>query len=43
LAVNRDEWRTEMTSAAEFFDRIGSSVPEQLRDLHQKLATSLED
>jgi phosphoenolpyruvate carboxykinase (GTP) len=42
LAVNRDEWTTEMASAAEFFNRIGPSVPEQLRELHRSLTLSLE-
>jgi phosphoenolpyruvate carboxykinase (GTP) len=42
LAVNRDEWTAEMASAAEFFDRIGPSVPEQLRELHRSLTLSLE-
>ncbi len=42
LAVNRDEWKVEMASAGEFFDRIGRSVPEQLRELHRDLTAALE-
>jgi phosphoenolpyruvate carboxykinase (GTP) len=42
LAVDRDEWKAEMASAGEFFDRIGPSVPEQLRELHRDLTTALE-
>ncbi|MBV8056007.1 MAG: phosphoenolpyruvate carboxykinase (GTP) [Deltaproteobacteria bacterium] len=42
LAVDRDEWKAEMASAGEFFDRIGPSVPAQLRDLHRDLTNALE-
>jgi phosphoenolpyruvate carboxykinase (GTP) len=42
LAVDRDEWKAELASAGEFFDRIGRSVPEQLRELHRGLTTALE-
>jgi phosphoenolpyruvate carboxykinase (GTP) len=42
LAVDRGEWKTEMASAGEFFERIGSSVPEQLRQLHRDLTNALE-
>jgi phosphoenolpyruvate carboxykinase (GTP) len=42
LVVDRDEWKAEMASAGEFFDRIGRSVPEQLRELHHALTNALE-
>jgi phosphoenolpyruvate carboxykinase (GTP) len=42
LAVKRDEWKTEMASAGEFFERIGASVPKQLLDLHRRLTLALE-
>ena len=42
LAVDRQEWKAEMASAGEFFDRIGPSVPEKLRQLHRDLTSALE-
>jgi phosphoenolpyruvate carboxykinase (GTP) len=42
LAVNHDEWKAEMASAGEFFDHIGRSVPDQLRELHRDLTRALE-
>jgi len=42
LAIDRDEWKTEMASVGKFFDRIGRSVPEQLRELHRALSNALE-
>jgi phosphoenolpyruvate carboxykinase (GTP) len=42
LVVDRDEWKAEMASAGEFFDRIGRSVPEPLRELHHALTNALE-
>ncbi len=42
LAVNRDEWKAEMASAGEFFERIGPAVPEQLRELHRNLTLRLD-
>jgi phosphoenolpyruvate carboxykinase (GTP) len=42
LAVHRDEWKAEMGSAGEFFNLIGRSVPQQLRDLHRDLSNKLE-
>jgi phosphoenolpyruvate carboxykinase (GTP) len=41
LAVKRDEWKAELASAGEFFDHIGPTVPEQLRELHRKLSAAL--
>jgi phosphoenolpyruvate carboxykinase (GTP) len=42
LTLDRDEWKAEMASAGEFFERIGPSVPEQLRELHRALTNALE-
>jgi phosphoenolpyruvate carboxykinase (GTP) len=42
LAVNREEWKAEMASAGEFFDHVGRSVPEQLRQLHRDLTNAFE-
>ena len=42
LAVDRGEWKAEMASAGEFFDRIGRAVPEQLRTFHHDLTNALE-
>ena len=42
LAIDRDEWKTELASVGKFFDRIGRSVPEQLRELHRTLSNALE-
>ncbi|MBV8359988.1 MAG: phosphoenolpyruvate carboxykinase (GTP), partial [Deltaproteobacteria bacterium] len=42
LAVDRQEWKAEMASAGEFFDRIGPSVPKELRQLHRNLTNTLE-
>jgi len=41
LAVDRDEWKAEMASAGKFFDRIGTSVPKQLRELHRHMSDAL--
>ena len=41
LAINADQWQVEMKSAGEFFDRIGRTVPEALRQLHRELAGAL--
>jgi phosphoenolpyruvate carboxykinase (GTP) len=43
LTVDSDEWKTEMDSAGELFDRVGPSVPPQLRVLHRDLIKVLED
>ncbi len=34
LAINPEEWNAELHSAGEFFDRIGNTVPEDLRRRH---------
>ncbi len=41
LAVNRDEWRAEMESAGEFFAKIGSTMPSELKRRHQEILASL--
>jgi phosphoenolpyruvate carboxykinase (GTP) len=42
LAVDPGEWKAELASAGEFFQQIGSSVPEDLLRLHHELSNSLE-
>jgi phosphoenolpyruvate carboxykinase (GTP) len=42
LAVDPGEWKAELASAGEFFQQIGSSVPEELLRLHHELSNSLE-
>jgi len=42
LAINAGEWQAEMKSAGEFFDRIGPTVPEALRQRHRELVAALE-
>jgi phosphoenolpyruvate carboxykinase (GTP) len=41
LAVKNDEWSAEVTSTAEFFDKLGPAMPPALRDQHRGLANSL--
>jgi phosphoenolpyruvate carboxykinase (GTP) len=42
LAIKAGEWQAEMKSAGEFFDRIGPTVPEALRQRHRELVAALE-
>jgi phosphoenolpyruvate carboxykinase (GTP) len=42
LAIDAGEWRTEVKSASEFFDRIGRSLPETLRDRQRQLQALLD-
>jgi phosphoenolpyruvate carboxykinase (GTP) len=41
LRVDPVEWKAELASAGDFFDHIGNSVPEQLRELHRNLSNEL--
>ncbi len=41
FAIKPDEWKIEMESAAEFFDKIGATMPKLLREKHQHLASAL--
>jgi phosphoenolpyruvate carboxykinase (GTP) len=41
LAVNPAEWQTEISSAAEFFDKIGPSLPSALREKQRAVAAAL--
>jgi phosphoenolpyruvate carboxykinase (GTP) len=43
LAVKPDEWRLELKSAGEFFDRIGRTVPAELRERHRAIMAALDD
>jgi len=42
LAIDTNEWKTEVASAGEFFDRIGTSLPAPLREKHRELAHALD-
>jgi len=41
LAVEPDEWKAEMASSAEFFAKIGKSLPPALREKHQALSSAI--
>ena len=42
LAVNANEWKTELASAGEFFDKIGPSLPATLHEKHRELTVALD-
>ena len=42
LAVKADEWKIETQSASEFFDKIGSTVPSELRRRLTKMQSALD-
>jgi phosphoenolpyruvate carboxykinase (GTP) len=42
LAIDTDEWKSEVVSSGEFFDKIGTSLPAALREKHHELAAALE-
>ena len=42
LAIDPGEWRAELASSGEFFDRIGRALPGALREKHQMLAAALD-
>jgi phosphoenolpyruvate carboxykinase (GTP) len=41
LAVNPAEWKAELESAGEFFEKIGPTMPQELRDRRQAILKSL--
>jgi phosphoenolpyruvate carboxykinase (GTP) len=41
LAIDTNEWKAEVASAGEFFDKIGTSLPAPLREKHRELAQAL--
>ncbi len=41
LAVNPAEWKAELESAAEFFEKIGQTMPKELKDRRQAILKSL--
>jgi phosphoenolpyruvate carboxykinase (GTP) len=43
LAVKPEEWKIETQSASEFFDKIGSTVPSELRRRLSEMNDSLSD
>jgi phosphoenolpyruvate carboxykinase (GTP) len=42
LTVNVAEWKTEVASAAEFFDQIGPALPTALREKLREIAAALD-
>jgi phosphoenolpyruvate carboxykinase (GTP) len=42
LAVDPAEWKKEVASSAEFFDKIGPSLPAALREKHRALTAALD-
>jgi phosphoenolpyruvate carboxykinase (GTP) len=42
LAVNVNEWKTELASAEEFFNKIGPSLPATLHEKHRELTGALD-
>ncbi|HKV53326.1 MAG TPA: phosphoenolpyruvate carboxykinase (GTP) [Candidatus Binataceae bacterium] len=42
LSVNGAEWKGEVASVGELFDRIGPALPNDLRQIHQSLVARLE-
>jgi phosphoenolpyruvate carboxykinase (GTP) len=41
LAVNPAEWKAELESASEFFEKIGPTMPQELKDRRQSILKSL--
>ena len=41
LAVNPSEWKLELESTAEFFEKIGPTMPTELKDRRQAILKSL--
>ena len=41
IAVNPTEWKAELESAAEFFEKIGQTMPKELKDCRQAILKSL--
>ena len=41
LAIKPGEWKIEMQSAGEFFDKIGATMPKSLRDKYRELSAAL--
>ena len=41
LAVNPNEWKAELESAGEFFEKIGPTMPKELKDRRQAILKSL--
>ncbi|MGH7984985.1 MAG: phosphoenolpyruvate carboxykinase (GTP) [Candidatus Binataceae bacterium] len=42
LRIDREEWKAEMASSGEFFEKFGAHMPESLRRTHQRLTRSLD-
>jgi GTP-dependent phosphoenolpyruvate carboxykinase len=41
LAVNPSDWKSELESTAEFFEKIGPTMPTELKDRRQAILKSL--
>ncbi len=41
ITVSPAEWKAELESASEFFEKIGPTMPEELRDRRQAILKSL--
>ena len=41
LAVDPAEWRAELESAGEFFEKIGPTIPDELKERRQAILKSL--
>ena len=41
LAVNPAEWKAELESAGEFFEKIGPTMPKELKERRQAILKSL--
>ena len=39
--MNPAEWKAELESAAEFFEKIGQTMPKELKDRRQAILKSL--
>lgn len=42
MAVRRDEWRAELYSQDEFFDRLSCALPREIEVQHEALAAAFE-
>jgi phosphoenolpyruvate carboxykinase (GTP) len=41
LTVDANEWKKEMSSSGEFFDKVGAALPAALRGKHRELSAAL--
>ena len=43
LAINPAEWKAELESAGEFFEKIGPTMPKELKERRQAILKSIHD